>query len=47
MFDIDLSGLMANAGEGVRFLFTGSVVAISLWLAFVLARFALRFMRFK
>ena len=47
MFDIDIAGLMFNAGAGVRFLLTGSVVAISLWLAFHLARFLLTMMRLR
>lgn len=47
MFDVDLSALMSNAGAGVRFLFTGSVVAIALWLAFQLVRFLSTMMRFK
>lgn len=47
MFDVDFSALMSNAGDGVRFLLTGSAVAIALWLAFQLARFLLTIMRLK
>jgi hypothetical protein len=47
MFDIDITSLMSNAGAGVRFLLTGSAVAISLWLAFQLARFLMTIMRLR
>jgi hypothetical protein len=47
MFNLDVVGLLSNAGEGVRFLLTGSVVAISLWLVFQLARFLITIMRLK
>lgn len=47
MFHIDFSQLIANAGEGVRFLLTGCIITISLWVSFQLVRFLLIMNRFK